>query len=95
MVVDCGVCLSLHANCHYQNTYARFNLNIHHPPPYNWCFWDYKKANFDHIKQDIEGIDWEWMFISKSVNEQVSFFNEFILNISDNYVPNKFVTISD
>lgn len=47
------------------------------------------------ILKDIKSIDWQRIFISKSVNKQVFLFNWFILNIFDNYVPDKLVTIND
>ena len=34
LVVDSGVHPSLHPNCHHQIVYAKFNLKIHFPPPY-------------------------------------------------------------
>ena len=33
-VMDAGVHTSLHANCHHQIVYAKFNLKIEYPPPY-------------------------------------------------------------
>ena len=34
LVVESGVHSSLHSNCHHQIIFAKFNLNIHYPPPY-------------------------------------------------------------
>ena len=34
LVVESGVHSSLHANCHHRITFAKFNLKIHYPPPY-------------------------------------------------------------
>ena len=31
--MESGIHFSLHSNCHHQITYAKFNLNIHYPPP--------------------------------------------------------------
>ena len=33
MVIDSGVHASLHANCHHQIIYAKFDLKISYPPP--------------------------------------------------------------
>ena len=34
LVMDSGVHSSLHANCHHQLPYVKFNLNVFYPPPY-------------------------------------------------------------
>ena len=34
LVMESGVHSSLHENCHHQITYAKFNLKIYYPPPY-------------------------------------------------------------
>ena len=34
LVTESGVHSSLHANCHHQITYVKFNLNAIYPPPY-------------------------------------------------------------
>ena len=34
MVIDSGVYASFHANCHHQIIYAKFDLKIIYPPPY-------------------------------------------------------------
>ena len=34
LVMESGVHSSLHPNCHHQITYAKFNLKIYYPPPY-------------------------------------------------------------
>ena len=34
LVMELGVHLSLHPNCHHQITSGKFNLKIHYPPPY-------------------------------------------------------------
>ena len=34
LVMESGVHSSLHENCHHQIIYAKFNLKIYYPPPY-------------------------------------------------------------
>ena len=34
LVIESGVHSSLHANCHHQLTYVKFNSNVIYPPPY-------------------------------------------------------------
>ena len=57
LVMESGVHLSLHSNCHHHIIYARFNLNIYYPPPYESKIWHYKKANIDLIQQAIHEFD--------------------------------------
>ena len=47
LVMESGVYPSLHSNCHHQITYAKFNLKIYYPPPYEREIWHYQKANID------------------------------------------------
>ena len=50
---------SLHPNCHHQITYAKFNLKIYYPPPYEPEIWHYEKANVDHIRRSTDEFSWE------------------------------------
>ena len=95
LIVDSGVCPSLHSNCHHQITYCKLNLNIEYPPPYERFVWDYNRANAKGIKKSIESVNWEVMFNNKSVHKQVSIFNEILMNIFSNFTPNKLVTFDD
>ena len=45
LVINSRIKPSLHENCHNQITYAKFNLKIMYPPPYQRLVWDYKNAN--------------------------------------------------
>ena len=40
-------------------------------------------------------VDWRFMFSNKNVNKQVSVFNNTLVNIFTNYIPNKYITIDD
>ena len=57
--------------------------------------WKFKKANATSIRKVILTVNWEFLFFNKSVHEQVSTFNNTLMNIFSNYLPNKFVTIDD
>ena len=35
LVMESGVHSPLHSNCHHHITFAKFNLKIHYPPPYD------------------------------------------------------------
>ena len=62
LVMESGVHSSLHPNCHHQITYAKFNLKIYYPPPYEREIWHYEKANVDHIRRSIDEFSWERCF---------------------------------
>ena len=59
LVMESGVHSSLHPNCHHQITYAKFNLKIYYPPPYEREIWHYEKANVDHIRRSIDEFSWK------------------------------------
>ena len=93
--MDSGVHPSLHFNCHHQIIYAKFNLKVFYPPPYERTVWHFSRANFDHIKKAIDLFDWESLLNNLEVNEQVSVFNETIMNVMSNFVPNELITCDD
>ena len=93
--VNCEVHGSLHPNCHHQIVYSRFNLDIYYPPPYQRLIWDYKKADATKIRKALDSVNWERLFDKKNVNAQVLKLNETKLNVFQNYVPRKYLTIDD
>ena len=52
-VMKSGFPFLLHSNCHRHTTFAKFNLKIHYPPPYEQEVWHYQTANVDQIRQAI------------------------------------------
>ena len=52
LVMESGVRSSLHENC-YQLVYAKFNLKMWYPPPYEHEIWHYQHAIIDQIKRAI------------------------------------------
>ena len=62
LVVESGVQSSLHQKFHYQIVFARFNLKVAFPPPYEREVWHFKIANFDHVRKAINGFQWEKSF---------------------------------
>ena len=54
LVVESAVQSSLHQNCHHQLVFARFNLKVVFPPPYECEIWHFKKENVDHIRKAID-----------------------------------------
>ena len=62
LVMDSGVHPSLHSNCYYQITYAKFNLKIVYPPPSEGEIWHYQNANTDQIRKAVEQFSWDRSF---------------------------------
>ena len=84
LIIDPGVQLSLHPNCHHQIVYAKFNLGI-----------IYKDASIELIWRAINGFSWARAFSNTSVNEKVNIFNNTILNILSNFIPHEILTCDD
>ena len=78
LVVESGVQSSLHQHCHHQIVFARFNLKIVFPSPYEREVWHFKKANVDHIRKAINGFQWEESFQNMNVSDIVHLFNRAI-----------------
>ena len=95
LVMESGVHSSLHSNCHHHITFAKFNLKIDYPPPYEWEVWHYQKANVGQIRQAISKFPWDNHFPNISVNEQVQLFTQTFQNIISNYIPHETITSDD
>ena len=86
IVIDSGVNASLHASYHHQIIYAKFDLKIIYPPPYERTVWHFKHANSDHIKRATDIFNWESALNCIDANDQLSVFNSTILNIVSNFI---------
>ena len=95
MIMDSGVYTSIHSNCHHQIIYAKFDLKVFYPLSYERIVWHFSRANSDYIKKAIKLFDWESSLNNLDVNEQVSVYNEKIMNIKSNFVPNELITCDD
>ena len=58
LAMESRVHSTLHPNCHHQVVFAKFNLFILYPPPYERTVWFYKKANPELIQRAIHEFDW-------------------------------------
>ena len=95
LVTNLGVHSSLHPNCHHQIVFSNFNLKIHYSLPYEPLIWKYKKTNADLIKRAIKDFDRKNKLSLIDVNDQVVLFNETIVNIMSNLIPNETMTDDD
>ena len=71
------------------------NLKVEYPSPSQRLVWNFKKSNNGAIKSAIELVDWNFLFSHKNVHEQVVIFNQTLMNIFSNYIPNKLITVDD
>ena len=85
----------MHPSCHHQIVFSSFNLKIHYPPPHERLIWKYEKANADLIKRATKDFDWENKLSLVAINDQVVLFNETIVNIMSNFIPNETMTFDD
>ena len=67
MLRESGVHSSLHPNCHHQIVFAKFNLKIYYPPPYERLAWQYQKINSNLNQRVTEIFDWSKAFENKDV----------------------------
>ena len=93
--VNSGVHASLHPNFHHQIVHSSFSHNISYPPPYQCLVWHYKKADSKSIRKALDSVNWERLLDQLDINAQVPAFNETILNVFWNYVPNKYIAIDN
>ena len=93
-VLDSGTRSSFDPLCHHQITYCSFNYKIPPPPSFERKIWMYDKANVNLIRNSISRFPWEEHFReNQDVNWQVQSFNEKILNIMSNFIPNKTIKV--
>ena len=95
MVVNSGVHSCLHANCHHQIVFAKFDLKIYYPPPYEREVWHYQEADSILIRRAIHEFNWKRALSNLNVDEQVTVFNRTILNIMKNFIPHETIVCDD
>ena len=93
--MESGVQSSLHQNCHHEIVFARFNLKVVFPSPYEHEVCHFKKVNVDHIREAINGFQWEKSFQNMNVNNMVHLFNRSIKNVLHNFIPHEIITYDD
>ena len=71
------------------------HLKIEYPPLYERLVWDYENADLQTINKAIEMFNWEKLFQNKNIHDQLKLFNETIVNIVSNCIPDKFITCND
>ena len=80
-MVKFGVYYSLHPNCYHQIIFAKINLKIFCPPPYENEISHYEKANAELIRRLIDKFSRENTFSNTDLNQKVHLFNQTITYI--------------
>ena len=75
--------------------FAKINLKIYYPPPYERKIWHYEKANADLVRRSIDQLPWDIRFAYIDVNQKVHLFNQTIKNILCNFLRHETVTCDD
>ena len=81
--------LSIFEKCHHNIIFGKINIRILPPPSYVREVWNYRKANVKSIQKAIQTFDWVKAFENFSVDGKVDVPNETLINIFQNYIPNK------
>ena len=90
LIIESGVRSFLDPTVKHQIIFCKFNFKI--PPLPNYCrrIWHFNRARVDLISQAVEQVDWEHeLHRFANPTDQVSFFNDTVLNILTNFVPNE------
>ena len=79
LVMESGVHLSLHPNCHHRVVFAKFNLCILYPPSYERTVWFFEKAIPKFIQRNINEFDWIRALSNVSIDKKVCYFTKIYL----------------
>ena len=93
--MESGVHSSLSSTCHHEIVFAKLNLKVEYPPPYERVFSDCSRAGKASVNQAINAMGWDGLFANTTVESQVSELNDLLLNIYSNYIPDKIVLCDD
>ena len=92
VAMESGVRPSPDNFCKHQITFC--NLNLHIPPPiYSRKIWYYNRANADDIKRAVSHFPWLKHLTNLDPSQQLEIFNDKLLNIMMNFIPNRYVKI--
>ena len=93
--MEFGFHSSLHPNCHHQTGFAKINLKICYPPPYERDISPYEKVNADLTCRLINQFPGDNIFSNLDVNQKVHLFNQIIKSILCNFIPHQTITCDD
>ena len=91
--MESGIRLSLDSYCKHQITYCNLNFYIPVAPAYERKVWHYNRANITLIKRAVSEFPWNVHLANHDPSWQVNFFNKTLMNIMNNFIPNKYIKI--
>ena len=56
---------------------------------------NYKKADVTVIRKALDLVNWDFIFLNKTVHDEVLPFNQVLMKIFTNYIPNKYKSFDD
>jgi hypothetical protein len=77
-------------HCH---TCGIFNCKKHTSSCYKRNMWLYEKGNYDHLRRDLQSMQWDTLINENDVNQNVYNVIRTILHIAMSNVPNEAITI--
>ena len=90
VILNSGTRLSLDPKCHHQIIHCKINVRIPPIPPSERRTWNYQRANINAIQRSLFNFPWEQQLsLNTDVDWQVKTFNETVLNIMTNFIPNE------
>ena len=95
IIMDSGIHPSVYSLFHHQKVYAKFDLKILSLLLMKEQCGVSPGQFLIKKKKAINLFDWKSSLNNLDVNEQVSVFNETIMNVISNFVPNKLITCDD
>ena len=95
LVQNSGTYASLFERSHHEIIFSEINFKVFYPPPYKKKIWDYKNADINKINESLSQVNWDRHLNHKDPNEQITFLNDCIINVFNNYCPNKIITCHD
>ena len=75
--------------------FAKFDLSIYYPPPFERTVWYYNRANADLIQRAIDLFNWDKALRINDVDKQVAIFTYTLINIMQKFVPNETIICDD
>ena len=90
IIIKNDIAPSLHPTCHHQINFVKLDLKCPLPPPFKRLVWHYARANVNSLRESIRKFDWATSLdlLSSSPDDQVDLFDNTIMNIAKNFIPN-------
>ena len=59
------------------------------PPPYKRFIWHYERADETNLRRAVSGYNWDHLNSFDSIDDQIEHFDETLMNIAKNFIPNE------